>query len=437
MNQMQDAIIKPGSKVLVTGAGGFIGKALVQTLVETGYTVRAMVRHDTLISSAEVIQGDITNEKDVMQAVEGMDAVIHLAARKSDERDSEAVNITGTVFLADACKKAGIQRVINISTQSVKLPTLGTYGRTKKESEAIMQASGIPTITLRPSVVYSDEGGGILSTILGFCSLPIIPMIGSGNIGFQPIHTDDLAAIITQSLTHGTPGTIYDVGGTDRRTLRELTNDIQTRLGMKKWIFCIPLPVAMLIARLTSWMKKPPVTISNVLGGSQDVPMNIQPMLKDFGVTPRSFSNGLDAVFLQRRKLQKQVEAKTLLRYTYSASGWWEPTPSDVARFEDALLVHRIPETHELSPRAVRSPWILGALDAVAGNTSALKQKILIASAIAECSTQTAEFSLPKEHSIFGILWMSTVMGIRIACKTCIGYALLLFRPHFTYRNVG
>lgn len=433
---MDTSPLPSGSLILVTGAGGFVGKAVVPALQQAGYRVRAMTRSMTTIDNAERVIGDITDVGAVQQAVHGVDAVIHLAARKSDESDSELVNVSGTKILAEACTRADVKRMINVSTQSVKLKKLGIYGKTKLASEKIMQNSGLPVITLRPSVVYDDTGGGIVSTILQFCQLPIIPMIGSGNVHFQPIHSDDLAAIIVRSLTHGHIGETYDIGGQDRTSLRGFTEEIQKRLGTNKPIFRIPLSAAMIIAQLTKWLPHPPVTVSNVLGGSDDVPMDITPMLRDFGVMPRRFSSGLDAVFASRRTTQESQEANAVLRYVFTAFGHWQPDDADIDLYQKALKTHSIP-SHTLDSSVIRHPWILGALDATAPHTSILRRKLLIATAIGECSTQTAEWTLPRDESVLRIFVACVVMTIRVITKRCIGTMFLFLRPSFTRRNVG
>lgn len=423
-----------GSLILVTGANGFVGQAVVTALQNAGYRVRTLVRHTSGAEGIEEVCGDITDTDAVARAVLGVDAVIHLAARKADERDSEAVNEGGTRLLVEYCQKNGVKRIVNVSTQSARLQKLGIYGRTKLAAEKILRASGLTVITLRPSVVYDDAGGGIFSTILSFVQMPVIPMIGNGAIHISPIQKNDLARIIVQALSHGSIDVMYDIGGPDSVTLMELTRELQRRLGMHKRIVQIPLPIAMVIARMTAWMPRPPITISNVLGATEDLTMEIDPMLRDFGVMPRGIAAGLDAIIGTMQETEQRREAAAILRYAFSAFGKWQPSAGDVDKYRQALTVYGI-RHHSLDASLIRHQWLLGACDAVASPSSILRKKILIASAIGECSPSTAEFTLPKNTSVLTIIIVSTHMTLRAAAKKIIGLLLTLLSPSFIRRN--
>lgn len=428
--------IATGSTILVTGANGFVGRAAVTALQKAGYRARTLVRHTSGVQGIEEVCGDIADAHAVERAVRGVQGVIHLAARKADERDSETVNEDGTRLLVECCKNNGVQRIVNVSTQSVRLHKLGLYGRTKLAAEKMLRASELTVITLRPSVIYDDTGGGIFSTILSFMKLPIVPMIGDGMIHIRPIHKDDLARIIVQALSQGSTDVMYDVGGPDSVSLMELTRELQRRLGRQKRIIKIPLPIAMAIARMTAWMPRPPVTISNVLGATEDLTMDIGSMVRDFGITPRRMAAGLDAILDTMKKAQQRREAAAVLRYAFSAFGDWKPSAVEVNRYLQALAVYSI-ENHQLDASVIRRRWLLGACDAVASPTSILRKKILIASAIGECSPETAAFTLPKNMSLFTIIIVSTHMTLRAAAKKIVGLLLTLFSPSFIRRNAG
>lgn len=428
--------IAAGSLILVTGANGFVGRAVMTALQKAGYRVRTLVRHTSGVKGIEEVCGDINDAHAVERAVSGVQGVIHLAARKSDERDSQVVNEGGTRLLAECCKNNSVRRIVNVSTQSVRLRKLGTYGRTKLAAEKILGESALTVITLRPSVVYDDAGGGIFSTILSFVQLPIVPMIGDGMVHIRPIHKNDLALIIVQALSRGSEDVLYDVGGPDSVSLMELTRELQRRLGKQKHIIKIPRAMAIAIARLTAWMPKPPVTISNVLGATEDLTMDIDPMLRDFGITPRGLTTGLDTILDTMEEAQQHREAAAVLRYAFSAFGDWHPSAGEVDRYRLALTVYGI-EHHRLDASLIRHRWLLGACDAVASSTSILRKKILIASAIGECSPSTANFTLPKNTTVLTIVIVSAYMTLRAVAKKTIGLLLILFSPSLIRRNAG
>lgn len=118
-------------KCLVTGGGGFIGSHLVELLLKNGATVKVFDnfssgRRENLQGLAvQIIEGDIRDENGVQAAVRGVDTVFHLAALCSvagsihDPVATHEVNVTGTLMLLDACRSAGVRRVVFASSSSI------------------------------------------------------------------------------------------------------------------------------------------------------------------------------------------------------------------------------------------------------------------------------------------------------------------------------
>ncbi len=188
-------------KILITGATGFIGRALCETLSDYGFNLRAAVRHNIdirlPINCKTVEIGDIGPQTDWQEALVGVDTVIHLAARVHVMNDSASnplnafrkVNIMGSERLAQMAAKAGVKRFIFIS--SVKINGEGAswsyteddlpepqdvYGISKMEAERVLSRiaaeTGLQTVILRLPLVY---GPGVKAN---FKSL--IKLVGSG-----------------------------------------------------------------------------------------------------------------------------------------------------------------------------------------------------------------------------------------------------------------
>ena len=130
-----------GSKVLVTGAAGFIGSHLVEALVENGAEVRAFVRYNsrnnygwledvdsTLLKEVEIFRGDLVNPEAVTGAVKGRERVLHLGAlipipySYVHPREFVATNVTGTLNVLEAARRAEITRLVQTSTSEVYGP---------------------------------------------------------------------------------------------------------------------------------------------------------------------------------------------------------------------------------------------------------------------------------------------------------------------------
>lgn len=179
-------------KILVTGANGFVGTALYHALIGRGLVARRAVRRAEAVVTpgADVVVGEIGPTTDWRQALHGVDAVIHLAARAHVMRDVAVdpladyrrVNVLGTQGLARAAADAGVRRMIFLSSIKVNgEKTAGkpyseqdpphpqdAYGVSKWEAEQMLRAiaadSQLESVVLRPPLLY---GPGVKGNFLG------------------------------------------------------------------------------------------------------------------------------------------------------------------------------------------------------------------------------------------------------------------------------
>ena len=204
-------------RVLVTGASSVPGTHLVKALVREGRHVRVFVRQRSQVTplialGAELVIGDIRDQRAIEEAVVGCEQVYHLAAlyRESAARSHDYwdVNVRGTEHVLAACERHGVQRFIHCSTMGVhgdvaRAPAdemapfnpSDEYQRTKLVGEervwAWHQRTGIPTTVIRPAGIY---GPGELRFLKLFRSVQqgYFLMLGSGRTLFHPVHIDDL-----------------------------------------------------------------------------------------------------------------------------------------------------------------------------------------------------------------------------------------------------
>ncbi len=292
---------EPKKTILITGATGFIGRRLAVLLADA-YSVRCLVRDAVrakalLPAAVELVSGDMTDEASLKAAVAGVDAVVHLAALKSDEPRIAAVNVGGAVSLVAACRAAGVRRVINVGSQASRLPRRGAYGDTKAQSDEIFSGSGLEVTTLLPSVVYGPNDPGVFGKLSRVtASAPFVPVIGDGSSRFQPVHVDDACAVIAGCLREPkTAGKSYSVGGPETITLDGLIDLIGAGLGKKPLKIHIPEWAAMVIAHFLALVRgSPPLSVSNVLGAVQSAPdADYGAIFAELGLKPRALADGM------------------------------------------------------------------------------------------------------------------------------------------------
>ena len=297
------------SKVVVTGAAGFIGTALVPRLVAAGHLPRLIVRRlpvEPPIPPVEVVPGDLASPASLRPAVEGADAVVHLGAATSAGRLDPAlayrVNVGGATALIEACRAAGCRRVVVLSTQHVYLPRCGTYGRTKRIADALFADSGLDVTILRPSLVYGPGSRGVFVKLATFIRrLPVIPVIGPGTWHLRPVYLDDLVELIVETLARpDMSGRTYDIGGPERITYNGFLAAICAALGRPCRRAHIPLAVGFVMAWiLERVLANPPLTVDNVYGSLLDVPCDLRALLRDFRPTLTPLAVGLHRTFAE------------------------------------------------------------------------------------------------------------------------------------------
>lgn len=416
-------------EILVTGASGFIGAAIVRELLDRGFRVRGVVRQKRTSFQHPLftyVVADITDEIALRDAVRGCIGIVHCAGLKNDEHTSVQVNVAGARSVIAVAESEGVKWVINISTQSVKLPVQGIYASTKLAAEKIFASSKVPVTQLRLSLVYGPLPSGVSNLVWHAAShWPFVPVFGSGAARFAPVHVDDVAhAVARLIVTPTAQGYVYDVGGTELISFNSYIRRIAHAHGRNISIFHIPAWFGLLLARTSSaLLQHPPFTVSNVLGGSQEIPISTSEFLNAVHFTPRDLSDALFEMAGNDLNV-KQFEATMLLRYVMSGLGIQsEPDSTMVNGFIAASVQHDL-SVPVFSSYVLRHVRMLGALDAwfaLAARSSVAHKKFVLAASIVECSMISAERLLPQKKSAAMIIMHSSFTIVRVLMQLVYG----------------
>lgn len=292
------------TRVLVTGASGFVGRSLVPFL-SRDHTVRAMVRRrDTapdLARHAEVVTGDLLDPASLHAACAGVDCVVHLAAvaDSSDEDLNHRVNVDGTRSLGEAAVAAGISRFVNVSSTCAGRRLQDAYGRSKRLAEDTLDGDALGVTHLRPAMIYGPGSAewDLFVRIVGM--LPRVPLPGDGRTTLRPVYLEDALLLIGRVLDRDVAvGRTYDVAGPEPVTTAELVERVGRAQGRRRRALPIPAPPMLLMARLLGKvMERPFVNVDQVMAFLQDTEVDIQPARRELGWDPRPLTEGLDAIF--------------------------------------------------------------------------------------------------------------------------------------------
>lgn len=251
-------------RVLVTGATGFVGKAVVKELLARGHHVFAGSRRGENLPGAQGIKLDVADFGSVVRAVSesAPTAVIHLVGiiQEAGEQTFQRVHVEGTRNVLAALPKG--TRHVQMSALGADPHSASRYSATKGEAEELVRASGLPYTIFRPSLIFGvgdDFFGRVLKELVG--TAPIVPQIGDGQFPFRPVSVQDVAQAFAGALAKPeTVGKTYDLTGPEEFTFRQLLELELAALGKKKPIVPVPLPLMDLAVPLMQILPKPPIT---------------------------------------------------------------------------------------------------------------------------------------------------------------------------------
>ncbi len=300
--------------VTVIGGSGFLGRYIVQRLAEHGYRVRVAVRHPERagflkplgdLGQIQLVRADIGSGQGLAEAFASADAGVNLVGildEKGGQR-FEAVQAEGAGRAAQIAAAAGISAYVQVSAIGADPASPVPYARSKAAGEAAVR-NAIPSATiLRPSLVIGAED----QFINRFASMarlsPVLPVI-AGDSKFQPVFVLDMAAAVVAAL--GNPaaaGKIYELGGPDVLSFREILQMINRETRADRALVEVPDGIAALMGKLGDILPLMPMTSDQFTMLRKDnVAAPGMPGLNDLGITPTPMAAFVPAMLERYRK---------------------------------------------------------------------------------------------------------------------------------------
>jgi NADH dehydrogenase len=191
--------------ILLTGATGTVGSALLRRLTAAGRPVRCLVRNPKRLGPervrVQIALGDLADPASFRNAVRGVDTVVHLAGSIRDQpRGSiEELNAMATLRLVRGAEKAGAKRFVFFSAMNASLQSPTRFFRAKALARRAVESAALETTVFAPSIVYTP-GDPWLTNLDRLSHLPAMPIAGDGEARFQPIWAEDVADCIMAAL---------------------------------------------------------------------------------------------------------------------------------------------------------------------------------------------------------------------------------------------
>lgn len=285
----------------VTGATGFLGGHLINRLLIDGHKVRTLVhrrRPDPALGSQIVaVTGSVNNPESLRNAFEGAETVCHLVGLITETRTQtfEEIVAQGTANVVEACRQAGVRRLLYISAIGTAAEAASKYHRTKYVAEQAVISSGLEYVILRPSVIYGPGDGFITMLDRMIRMSPLTPVIGAGRFKLQPVFINDLVEVMVQSMTSEVGlGRIIEIGGPEKLEFLEILNIIKQVTGRRRLNLHLPLAFMRLVAHLMEAVIKPaPITTDQLLMMEAGNVVESSETIELFGVQPVALKDGL------------------------------------------------------------------------------------------------------------------------------------------------
>jgi uncharacterized protein YbjT (DUF2867 family) len=191
--------------ILLTGAAGAVGRALLRRLVEGEEPVRCLVRDPRRLGAervrVQIALGDLAEPASFRNAMRGVGTVVHLAATMRDQPKGpiEEVNGVATLRLLRAAERAGVRRFVYCSCLGASEHSTSRVLRAKALAERAVRESRLHTIVVAPSLIYAPENRW-LRMLDRFSKLPALIVSGSGRARSEPIWSEDVAACLAALL---------------------------------------------------------------------------------------------------------------------------------------------------------------------------------------------------------------------------------------------
>src|ERR671910_2239439 len=276
-------------RILLTGATGLLGGALLRLLLARGYETRCLIRADSPNTSrldgerVEILHGDAAREEDLYRALRDTDALLHVAG------------IEYAPPVVRAAGRAGVERVIIVGSTSAH-SAYAFRSAPKLRMEELVHGSDLAWTILRPSMIYGSERDRNVHRLLRFLDRsPLYPMFGSGENLWQPVYYEDCARGVYEALVRpAAVGQSYDLPGAAPLTYLDLVRTAAGVLGRKPRIVRVPLEPARRVLAAAEALRLPlPVRSEQVLRLREDKAYPYDKAKWELGYAPRTFAEGV------------------------------------------------------------------------------------------------------------------------------------------------
>ncbi|MDX1635226.1 MAG: NAD(P)H-binding protein [Marinobacter sp.] len=285
--------------VTVLGGTGYLGRQIVAALLDARYPVRVASRHAdqaSLPEGVEAFRCDITDKKQVREAVSGAFAVVN-AVSLYHERGSatfDQIHVQGAAQVAQEASRARAGRLVLISGIGANERSASAYVRARGAGERMSWQYFLGATVLRPSVLF-DQTGGFVANLEQLTRAPVVPLFGRGRTRLQPAHVADVARAVVRVIERDRgEHPVYELGGQSYAFRDCVKMDLAYR-RRRRLLVPVPFLVWHAMAAVLGRLPEPPLTRDQViLMKSDNLVAEGCPSFDDLDISPRDLASVLE-----------------------------------------------------------------------------------------------------------------------------------------------
>jgi uncharacterized protein YbjT (DUF2867 family) len=252
--------------VTIFGGSGFIGRYVAQQMARAGWRVRVAVRRPNeahfvrpygFVGQVEPIQANLRDEESTRRVIRGADAVVNCVGVLAEmgKQTFDALLDEGAARIARIAAEEGVDRLVHVSAIGADPASDSQYAAAKGRGEAAVRAAFPGAVILRPSVVFGAEDGFFNKFAAMARISPVLPLVGP-DTRFQPVYVADVAAAAAAGATGAAGPGVYELGGPEVATFRELMQRMLKVIQRRRMIVALPFGVARMAAGFLDFMQR-------------------------------------------------------------------------------------------------------------------------------------------------------------------------------------
>ncbi len=330
-------------RVLVTGATGYIGGRLVPRLVALHHQVRCIARNPSRLEGhrwpgVEIVAGDLGEPGTPDRALEGIDAAYYLVHSMAAGHEFWERDRLMALAFGEAAARAGVRRIIYLGGLGDPEKVQSRHLVSRQEVGRCLAAAGVPVVEFRAAVIVGS-GSASFEMIRHLAErLPVMITPRWVNTRCQPIGIRSVLAYLTEALDHPTAAGIFEIGGQDILSYREMILRYAHLRGLRRYVLSFPVPKPELSSRWVDWFTPIPYRIAQPLVESlqTEVVVRSDRALQTFSVRPTGYDKAVG------RALARMAEDNVETTWASSLSSFTRDQPeADVLGAHEGMLLDR------------------------------------------------------------------------------------------------